>query len=242
MSSTTAIDWAALDGSLGTGQYSFLSADGHDIVLQGSGFTYSGNNPTGGTVTNGWIDLGNDLSPEQDVIFSGFSGSLVTMTNGGSSGNVGGFYNEMLDSTNDSVTGSAFGDDLKGMGGNDTILGGNGADTLWGDNTNIFNSAFGNDSLFGGNGNDSLNGQNGNDTLEGGLDGDTLNGGDGSDRLYAHTAASIDGSGVGDLMNGDAGFDSLYGALGADTMNGGDDGDYLDMAAAASAHHQWRPR
>ncbi|MCB2113843.1 MAG: hypothetical protein KDD85_09900 [Parvularculaceae bacterium] len=196
------VDWNSVDAT-GAGLYSYISDDGHDIELLGSGFT-GGATPTGGTVTSGQIDLNNDNFGSPDIVFSGFSGSLVTMTNSGASGNANGFYTEMLVG-DDSVTGSGFNDTLKGLGGNDTILGGNG-----------------NDSLVGGAGNDSLDGESGDDTLEGGDGDDVLSdsfgvdsivGGDGDDTVIVTSGVGSDffdgGLGTHDLINwsgsGDAG-------------------------------------
>ena len=73
----------------------------------------------------------------------------------------------------DTLTGNAGNDSLKGGNGKDTLIGNAGNDTLIGGN--------GSDLLFGNAGDDLLNGGNRTDTLEGGLGNDTLTGGNGGD-------------------------------------------------------------
>ncbi|MEZ5919981.1 MAG: calcium-binding protein, partial [Parvularculaceae bacterium] len=184
MTSLTAIDWSSYDvgGNNSTTEYSYLTDDGHDVQFYGTGFA-GGSTPSAGTVTSGEIDLNNDDFANPDISFSGFSGSLVTMTNTGASGNSPGFYGEILGG-NDTVTGSAFDDTLKGLGGDDTIIGGDGNDSLIGDN--------GNDSLDGGNGNDTLEGGAGNDYLTDGNGTDSILGGDDDDYVIVTSGISAD--------------------------------------------------
>ena len=73
----------------------------------------------------------------------------------------------------DTLTGNAGNDSLKGGNGKDTLIGNAGNDTLIGGN--------GSDLLFGNADDDLLNGGNRTDTLEGGLGNDTLTGGNGGD-------------------------------------------------------------
>lgn len=166
MFSATAVDLSTYDGFTGSAasNYSYLSADGHDIELNGSGFT-GGATPTGGTVTSGAIDLNNDDFLNPDIVFSGFSGSLVSMTDSGTSGNSLNFYAAILGG-NDNVTGGGFDDTLKGLGGDDNILGGAGSD-----------------SIIGGDGNDTMDGENGDDIIDAG---------DGDDFLTEGATSSID--------------------------------------------------
>ena len=195
MVSLTAVDWNSYDsgGINSATEYSYLTDDGHDVQFYGSGFA-GGSTPSAGTVTSGEIDLNNDDFFNPDISFSGFSGSLVTMTNAGANGNTSGFYGEIL-SGNDTVTGSAFDDTLKGLGGDDTIIGGAGADSLIGD--------AGADSLDGGDGNDTLEGGAGDDFLTDSFGSDVLNGGDDNDFISVT-------SGVGaDSFDGGAGTDTI---------------------------------
>ncbi|WP_203236229.1 alkaline phosphatase, partial [Methylobacterium crusticola] len=115
---------------------------------------------------------------------------------------------------NNSVTGSAAGELLRGLGGDDTIDGGAGDDVLFGD--------LGNDRVDGGQGNDQVRGWFGNDVLSGGAgddqvfgeeDDDLLGGGSGSDY--------ISGGSGNDSLYGDEGNDALYGNSGNDVLFGG---------------------
>jgi Ca2+-binding RTX toxin-like protein len=112
----------------------------------------------------------------------------------------------------DELEGSAFDNELRGLGGADLLRGLGGSDLLAG--------GVDNDRLDGGYGNDTLLGESGDDTLQGGAGLDTLNGGDGNDTL--------DGGGDADTLYGEAGADSLYGGVGNDSLLGGDGADNLD--------------
>lgn len=186
MITSSGADWSAYDGFTGSAStnYSFISADGHDIELNGSGFT-GGGTPTGGTVTSGSIDLNNDDFLNPDIVFSGFSGSLVSMTNSGAPGNSALFFDLIL-SGNDNVTGSGFDDTLKGLGGDDNILGGTGNDSI--------NGGDGNDTMDGENGDDIISAGAGDDFLtEGATSGiDTLNGDTGDDYVQVNSAVFSD--------------------------------------------------
>lgn len=97
-------------------------------------------------------------------------------------------------SGDDTVTGTATVDILRGAGGNDRVYGYEGNDTLYGD--------AGNDTLYGYAGNDSLRGGDGNDQLYAYEGNDTLRGEDGDDILYASYGT--------DYLDGGAGDDRVY--------------------------------
>ena len=83
---------------------------------------------------------------------------------------------------NDSMTGTADGEIMRGLAGNDTLLGGAGDDLLdGGDGTDTLRGDDGNDVLLGGDGVDTLYGVAGNDMLDGGTGGDRMYGGTGDD-------------------------------------------------------------
>ena len=213
MQLVTDVDFDSQDGLMSSTGYSWLSDNGHEIILSGSGFTYSGATVTGGTVTGGTIDLDNDNST--DITITGIpNGSLVDMTNGGASGNSIPFYEEMLDSSDDEVTGSNFADTLKGLGGSDTLLGGGGHDTLLGgDGDDSLDGELGNDSLLGGAGNDLLMDSGGNDTLDGGDDDDYI------------------------ISNSQIAYDSFDGGAGVDTIDWSsstEDGAEFDLQAGTA--------
>ncbi|HNS88200.1 MAG TPA: hypothetical protein PKH09_14960, partial [Parvularculaceae bacterium] len=153
MLSIPEVDFNSYQSSSAT-TYSYLTDNGHDIDLFGAGFT-GGAMPTGGTVTSGQIDFDNDDFLNPDVVFSGFSGDLATMTNSGATGNALDFINALVEGSHDSITGSGFADTLKGLGGDDTIFGGGGADSILGGSGDDFiQGGFGDDTMDGGSGND----------------------------------------------------------------------------------------
>ncbi|GGX39096.1 hypothetical protein GCM10007385_02550 [Tateyamaria omphalii] len=138
-----------------------------------------------------------------------------------------GFFEQIGNGANETITGSALDDLISGLGGNDSIagldgadslLGGFGADTLDGGvGADTIEGGSGNDSVEGGAGNDSLDGGVGFDTIRGGADNDTINGGDGADSLFGD-----DGD---DRIVGGQGFDQLFGGSGNDTLLSGDTAD-----------------
>ncbi len=116
---------------------------------------------------------------------------------------------QLLLGGDDLITGTAFGDRLRGHGGADGMYGGDGADTLFGDA--------------------------GNDALVGGAGGDTLYGGSEIDTLLMDDYISPTASGGADTGYGDAGNDLLWGYGGNDILYGGADNDTLvgnDFSAA----------
>ncbi len=142
------------------------------------------------------------------------------------------------------LTGSAFGDDLRGDGGPNLLDGGAGADVLSG--------RAGNDTLFGGTGDDTLDGGAGADRLEGGAGTDlasyeaattairadlaqpTNNLNDAAGDQYLGIEGLI-GSAYGDTLFGGAGDDTLDGGTGADRLDGGDGFDVASYANATAA-------
>ena len=102
----------------------------------------------------------------------------------------------------DSLRGGAGNDHINGLGGNDTIDGGAGNDTI--------NAGGGNDLVYGGDGNDVIDGGEGNDLLWGGAGDDVILGGAGNDFL--------DGDCGNDTLDGGAGANLLYGDDGNDTL------------------------
>lgn len=107
--------------------------------------------------------------------------------------------NDTVDTTPQTVSGTAGSDTLMGAEGNDLIYGLAGNDILYGNG--------GNDLMFGGQGNDVEYGGAGRDIIFGDAGNDTIYGGDGADII------------IGDLLA--SGNDNLIGGLGADTLTGG---------------------
>ena len=106
--------------------------------------------------------------------------------------------------------GSAFANDLSGLGGNDYAMAFEGNDTLRG--------GTGTDSLYGGTENDQLLGGSQSDVLYGGAGLDLLYGGSENDRLYGGSQSDLLQGGLGrDVLRGGSGADSFYFAFAAET-------------------------
>ncbi|MDA9314936.1 hypothetical protein N9Q29_00515, partial [bacterium] len=107
-----------------------------------------------------------------------------------SAGNATNFENIEGSFFNDTLTGDANANIIRGRLGADTVYGGAGNDTIYGEKpsdlsddypVNDSGASAGNDTLYGQAGDDTLYGNDGNDTLDGGTGADTLTGGAGID-------------------------------------------------------------
>lgn len=163
--------------------------------------------PAGSTIVQG--TAGNDV-----LNYSGATGPMCILGNGG----------------NDTITGGPFDDMLIGGNGNDIINGGGGNDTVHGENgDDTIHGNDGDDYILGESGLDKIFGDNGNDYLVGADQADTISGGAGDDILY--------GQGDNDTLSGDDGNDKLFGGLGNDTLEGGNGDDRLQ--ADDGDDHLW---
>lgn len=147
----------------------------------------------------------------------------------------------------ENLTGSSFGDDLRGDAVANVLNGANGDDTLYGrdGNDTLQGGTTGNDLMFGGTGNDLLDGGAGLDVLDGGAgadvifggaDIDVLSGGDGDDHLSGGDGNDrLNGGAGNDTLTGDAGNDLLLGAGGDDQIFGGAGADTLQSNAGADS-------
>lgn len=130
---------------------------------------------------------------------------------------------------NDTIFGSALGDNLDGDAGNDVIHGGGGNDTIDGaDGNDRLNGSAGDDVIRGGRGRDRLRGQGGHDHIEGGDDTDRLIGGAGDDNIMGGGGRDrLRGVRGDDNLDGGDGNDVLLGGSGRDRLRGGNGNDRL---------------
>ena len=135
------------------------------------------------------------------------------------------------DALNTSVDGGAGNDVLSGADGDDSLAGGVGSDVLRGGNgTDHLDGGDGDDRLQGKPGDDVVNGDAGNDTLHGGTGNDGLFGGDGADRLIGSSGGDYLSGGPGgndgnDTLRSGGDRDTNFGFAGNDRLFGGRDSD-----------------
>ncbi len=223
------------DGTNSSTQYSWISGNGHDVQVTGTGIANNGTAPTSGTVTQVDIDLSNnDFGAPDIVITSVANASLTSITNSSLD-----FLNGVFGG-NDQLTGTGFADQLKGVGGNDAINGGGGNDTLFGGiGDDTLDGEAGSNELIGDSGNDFLIDGDGNDTIDGGADddyvivesgiaADSFDGDTGIDTIDWSGSAQVGGTfdlGAGTAVSGMStetmtGFENLKGTGGDDGISG----------------------
>lgn len=173
------------------------------IYITGTGFTYSGSLPSGGTVTG----MHSTTGGVTQIDISGLNIDLPLL-----------YLTIYYDVTGFQPTGIEdmflpLGWNYKGNNNADILLKG----TLSGDGVpmnlsgkDVFTLNGGNDNVFLGDGNDKAYGGTGKDTLDGGLGNDSLFGGAGADKLL--------GGGGADMLRGGTEADVLTGGLGIDTF------------------------
>ncbi|GAB6041680.1 hypothetical protein JCM17961_23550 [Endothiovibrio diazotrophicus] len=228
-----------MTGGCYTDTYRFNLGDGHDTIIDRSGY----NN------TNDRILLGEGLTT--DMVRVGHDGDHLTIDFEGTDDRLtlqdwfapptNGYRNNRIealqfsdgavwdDTTLDEIARSLVGtegDDIltawdttgqrvDGEGGNDTLVGATGSDSIYGGTgDDTLSGASGNDALYGGEGNDTLAGDGGNDTLDGGEGDDILTDTSGTNTL-------IGGAGNDTLSGGPYAYSDLHGGIGDDTMTGG---------------------
>ncbi|WP_170181811.1 DUF4347 domain-containing protein [Phreatobacter stygius] len=196
---------------IGTGQPETLTGRGGDDALYGGGGndTLDGGDGNdllaggaGGDILSG--GAGNDTADYSASNAPLNASLLLNMVTGGDA------TGDQLRSI-ESITGTAFSDQIFGSAG-----------------TNVLSGAGGDDYIFGFTGDDTLNGGAGQDRLVGGSGTNILNGDDGNDQLFGYEG--------NDLINGGAGNDYLNGGTGRDTfvMRNGTGGDQIaDFEAGA---------
>lgn len=124
---------------------------------------------------------------------------------------------------NDTLAGTAAGEDLFGGLGNDLLTGSD--------------SASGSSYMFGEQGNDTLRGSTGYTALYGGAGNDVLEVGRGNPGLYGGAGNDLlTGGRLADLLQGGAGNDTLNGESGRDTLTGGEGSDLFVFAGQFGRH------
>ncbi|MCF3638621.1 hypothetical protein LXM94_01380 [Rhizobium sp. TRM95111] len=228
-----------------TGERAVFAADnGVRMVLVGEDLAFDGSDATAGTVTAVRF-FTRDGDPI--IAFEDLSLSAVEMQRGIETlGWFSGFVEEVLKG-DDTIIGSANGEQIYGTAGNDLIGGGGGNDVIYGySGAEMMFGGLGADQLYGGAGRDTIYGEHGADTLVGskgrdiligGLGSDAVSGaagrdvvkgGPGDDLLYGGGARDILlGNGGGDAVFGQKGIDEAYGGRGNDFLFGGQDTDLL---------------
>ena len=129
----------------------------------------------------------------------------------------------------DVITGGASDDRITAGGGADDVSGGDGNDVIQGNGGNdTINAGAGDDIISAGSGNDVVFGGDGNDSITGAGGVDRLFGDDGNDTISAQNGNDVVVGGAGDdVLNGGEGRDVLIGGTGADELRGSDGDDRL---------------
>jgi trimeric autotransporter adhesin len=187
----------------------------------GTGFTYAGGLFTGGTINS----ISSVASGQTQFTIGGLSLSVAQFRGFASAGNSQGFLAAVF-AGDDTLTGSAFADHLRGYAGNDMLLnnpGSNDADTLDG--------GTGADSMEGGDGDDLYIVDNTADSILDSSGFDTVKSSAASYDL-AGGAERLILTGKGDLNGGgDKLPNQIFGTIGANLLTGRDGNDLLDGGA-----------
>jgi Ca2+-binding RTX toxin-like protein len=139
----------------------------------------------------------------------------------------------VVPSPDDTLTGTAGADHLKGGSGNDVISGLGGDDVIEGGSGDDFLSGnAGDDRIGGGSGDDLIRGGEGDDHLSGGSGDDVIEGGDGDDAIFAGSGDDRIDSGDGDdVMSGGSGDDVFIFGKGDDRVTDFERGtDTIDLS------------
>lgn len=139
----------------------------------------------------------------------------------------------VVPSPDDTLTGTAGADHLKGGSGNDVISGLAGDDVIeGGSGDDILSGNAGDDRIGGGSGDDLIRGGEGDDHLSGGSGDDVIEGGDGDDAIFAGSGDDrIDGGDGDDVMSGGSGDDVFVFGRGDDRVTDFERGaDTIDLS------------
>lgn len=223
------------DIDAGNGNDKVFEGDGNDIIDGGAGIDIITYEQASAGVT---VDL---------------SDTLAQNTGGAGTDTISGFEQLTGSDFNDTLTGDAADNTIRGRDGIDVIGGADGNDKLYGDaGTDTINGGNGNDTIDGGDDDDNIMGDAGDDTITGGNGNDTLDGGADVDTVSYSTASSsvtvdlgnagaqntvgagtdtlssfenLTGSNYNDTLTGDNNDNTIQGGAGDDviTGNGGSD-------------------
>jgi len=126
-------------------------------------------------------------------------------------------------SGDDTLVGTACGDDISAGDGNDAIDGRGGSD--------VINAGSGDDHIVCGSGDDIVTAGSGDDIVFGGDGNDVVYGGAGNDRVFGGTGSDvIFGESGNDTIEGDDGNDTLSDGEGSDVVRGGTGRDHIIVA------------
>jgi Ca2+-binding RTX toxin-like protein len=210
-----------IEGVIGSGFDDVLTGSNAANTLRGGGGGDTLNGGAGADILSG--DAGDDVldgGADGDTASYATAAVGVTVDLGltGAQDTRGAGLDRLLNI--EGLTGSQFGDSLKGGEGRDTIAAGGGGDFVdGGRGADLVQGESGEDTLWGGDGNDSIEGGADFDQLNGNVGDDTARGGEGNDWVV--------GGRDQDLLYGENGFDVVYGNLGNDTCYGGEDADWV---------------
>lgn len=245
--------------TLMVGDYRAWGEPNLKTTFTGTGFTYSGDSATGGTVTS-WQETDGGA-----LLFklTGASISVASVNSWIDSNNTTAFFSALFNG-NDTFNGSDYADNLLSYNGNDTLNGGGGNDTLSGGSGNdLLNGGAGNDVMKGGTGNDTYIVASSGDvvtelsnagtdlikssvthTLGANLEKLTLTGSNainGTGNTLANTltgngaANTLKGGSSSDNITGGSGNDKLYGGTGKDVLTGSSGADRFVFDTALNA-------
>ncbi|PSJ57687.1 calcium-binding protein [Kumtagia ephedrae] len=125
------LEGATLVGTPTATRIVFQLENGLVLRINGTGFSFSGNDPTGGTVTGLQLFLSDGTTVLQAI--TGLNRPLIDVNDAAQAFETDPWaMNQWLMSGNDTINGSAGSDDLYGHGGNDTLKGGGGDDFIRG--------------------------------------------------------------------------------------------------------------
>lgn len=217
--------------------YEFTNAAGYDVHVTGTGFTYAGNLPSGGTYTS--IQVFDDLGVLVATYTSTKPIDFATFFSSGAATAL---------ASDSSFAGSTGNDTINGLNGYDNVLDMSGVATAVTVDLAVHaatGAGIGSDTVvnietvYGGSGNDSLKGSIEDETFNGGLGDDTINGGGGVDTVdyqigtpaNSTVTVTLGNGGNGTATGSDIGTDTL---IAIRSITGGNGGDIFNITDSAN--------